>query len=214
MSMDPVLFGVAAPAVASGAQAVGRAVDSATQSFGDLLQSAGHLFSAEPGTSLPMEAEEPVSLDAPRFAVLGELLAGDSAENLSLEDLQLHANGLQEDIQQRIQDALASAGIELEEPLQLSISGKDGSLEVNGAHPQRALIEAVLNGDQSLVEDFQKLVTERQILDHYTHSKLFAKEFAKQPWQAIAEQAGAENDRAHATLEVSKSSGNLQLQID
>ncbi|NOY42088.1 MAG: hypothetical protein GXP26_09660 [Planctomycetes bacterium] len=217
MSMEPILFGVAAPAIATGASTVSRAAGTVAQSFSRTLQSASQLLTTEPSAETPSPQQASGS-EGPRFALLSKLLAGKSPSgtpsNLTIEDVQSHANNLQADLQQRIQDALAGAGVELEQPLRLKISGADGSLEVDGAHPQRAIIEAALNSDPSLATDFQQLSSERKILDLYARSKTFAKDFAAQPWQAMASQTGRSNERYNATLEVSKNNGQLQLQFD
>ncbi len=217
MSMDPILFGAAAPAIATGASTVGRAAGTIAQSFSRTLQSASQFLATEPIAEAP-SPQQSLDNEAPRFALLSKLLAGASPDgtpsNLTIEDVQRHANNLQADLQQRIQDSLISAGVVLESQLRLKISGSDGSLEVDGTHPQRAVIEAALNSDPSLAVDFQQLSTEYKILDIYARSKTFAKDFAMQPWQAIASKTGRANDRHAAVLETSKSNGQLQLRFD
>jgi hypothetical protein len=220
MSMEPVLLGAAAaPVIASGANAAGRAASTFTQSFQSVLQSAGGLLTSEPAANASNPADEQsLAVDNPRFALLSNMLAGNTAaeatEPLSIADIQTHVEQLQTDVEQRIESVLADAGIRLDSPLQIALSGIDGSLEVVGAHPQRAAIEAALNSDPTLAADFQVLSAEQKLLEHYASSRTFAKEFASQPWQAIASRSGSGNERYQATLEVAEGSGQLRLQFE
>ncbi|TWU25751.1 hypothetical protein [Bythopirellula polymerisocia] len=58
----------------------------------------------------------------------------------------------------RVQGALSSAGIQIEEPLELTV--EDGKLVVVGNHPQRTLIEATLAQDPELAEEVIQLLQE------------------------------------------------------
>ncbi len=219
MSMEPILFGVAAPAVASGASTVARAADAVTKSFRGALESAGDLLTPGSGSESHAQAAEQVSTgDDGRLGLLSELLAGassvDTRSKLSIEDIQADARQTQDDIEKRIEEALDRAGIKLDSPLRLTVSGIDGTFEVDGIHPQRAVIEAALNSDRTLAADFQKLSAERQIVDFYGRSKSFARDFATEPWHAIANLTGRDIQRHEATLEFSNANGRLQLQFD
>ena len=59
-------------------------------------------------------------------------------------------------MQQRIQQQLATAGIQVTQPLEL-ISNGQGGIAVAGSHPQQAAIEEVLGGDVLLERDFNNL---------------------------------------------------------
>lgn len=223
MSMEPVLLGVAAPAIVSGASKVGRAVAAVTQPFRSALNAAGHLLTTETNspshfqTAVPSPEQVPDDGD-PRFALLSELLAGKSSTgnstSLTREDVLSHASKLQADIEERIQDALARAGIKLESPLRLEVSNLDGTIEVSGIHSQSAVIEAALNSDPTLASDIQKLSAERDFLDLHARSKRLAKDFAAEPWRTIAAQAGQEDQRHEVLLEVTNKNDRLQLRFD
>ncbi|QEG34774.1 hypothetical protein [Bythopirellula goksoeyrii] len=57
---------------------------------------------------------------------------------------------------ERIEASLSTAGIEITEPLELTVI--DGKLAVVNDHPQRALIEAALAQDPTLVEGLSRLL--------------------------------------------------------
>src|SRR4051812_24165751 len=59
-------------------------------------------------------------------------------------------------MQQRIQQQLAAAGIQLTQPVDL-VSNGQGGIAVAGPHPQQAAIEEVLGSDVLLERDFNNL---------------------------------------------------------
>ena len=66
--------------------------------------------------------------------------------------LKLQVDGMQ----QRIQQQLAAAGIQLSQPVEL-ISNGQGGIAVAGPHPQQAAIEEFLGSDVLLERDFNNL---------------------------------------------------------
>jgi hypothetical protein len=132
-SLQPVLLGLAAP---SAANAAGSLLDRTLQSV------------AEPFA---------VVLDAVAGALASEKQteSGDDTTVTNLDALQIQ-------LASEIEKALSAAGIELTEPITLRISPTDGSLEVAGDHPQRALIESALADEPDLAERFAELFTLRQ----------------------------------------------------
>jgi len=60
------------------------------------------------------------------------------------------------DMQQRIQQQLAAAGIQLTQPVDL-ISNGQGGIAVAGPHPQQAAVEEALGRDVLLERDFNQL---------------------------------------------------------
>lgn len=60
------------------------------------------------------------------------------------------------DFARRLQERLAMAGVSSSQPIEL-VSDGQGGVQVSGDHPERALIEQTLNGDQQLLTEFQKL---------------------------------------------------------
>ncbi len=83
---------------------------------------------------------------------------GESPE-ASLAD---RSSQLQDELAQRIHEALVAAGVDLSNPLRLNLSEADGSLEIAGDHPQATLIEAALAQDPDLADDFRKLLELQQ----------------------------------------------------
>src|SRR5436853_5039710 len=59
-------------------------------------------------------------------------------------------------MQQRLQQQLATAGIQVTQPLEL-ISNGQGGIAVAGSHPQQAAIEEALGSDVLLERDFNNL---------------------------------------------------------
>jgi len=62
-----------------------------------------------------------------------------------------------DEMQQRIQQELAAAGIQLSQPVDL-VSNGTGGIAVARPHPQQAAIEEVLGNDFLLEHDFNQLV--------------------------------------------------------
>src|SRR5262245_54168894 len=70
-------------------------------------------------------------------------------------------------MQQRIQQQLATAGIQLTQPVEL-VSNGQGGIAVAGPHPQQAAIEEVLGSDILLERDFNNLSLDyEEFIDHY-----------------------------------------------
>ncbi len=135
--MDPVLLGLAAP--------------SAARSAGNLLQ-----------RTLSAVAE-------PFSAILHTVAESLAAENQNqstaqVGDLNAQLNELQSTLAGDIHQTLAAAGIDLTVPIEFRISQVDGSLEVVGDHPQRALIESALADNPDLANDFKEVIALRQLL--------------------------------------------------
>lgn len=125
--MEPVLLGLAAPAaVGQAGSVIERTLDTLAIPFAAVLNAVAE-------TLAPAEEVQ---------------------EEIQLDDLRSNFDALQSDLAQRILGALASAGIKLDEPLELRISEFDGRLEVVGDHPQKALIESALADDENLEQDF------------------------------------------------------------
>jgi hypothetical protein len=61
-----------------------------------------------------------------------------------------------DEMQQRIQQQLATAGVQLMQPLEL-VSNGQGGIAVAGPHPQQAAIEEILGSDILLERDFNNL---------------------------------------------------------
>ena len=210
MSMKPVLLGAAAvPAISVGANRAENAAEKVSESFHQLLESAGSLLSLGDGSeSVSSNETAAMALDDPRAVMVRSLLVGDASSvpegQLTIADMRSHADQLREDLEQRISEVLSAAGIQLDSTLRIAVSDLDGSLEVVGAHPQRAAIEAALNSDASLAADFQVLFSEQKFLEEYERSSLLAEAFVEQPWRAIAEFSGQGIARAGAEVEVAR----------
>ena len=135
--MEPVLLGLAATSAASEA--------------GSLLE---HTFKtlAEPFATV--------------LHAVAEAMSSENEESAPIEtsDLKSHLEQMQASLAGRIQQALASAGVELTEPLELRISEIDGTLEVVGEHPQKALIESALADDSDMARGFNELIALQQLL--------------------------------------------------
>ena len=64
-----------------------------------------------------------------------------------------------DELQQRIEQHLAAAGVHLIEPVEL-ISNGQGGIAVAGPHPQQAALEEILGSDILLERDFHLLATD------------------------------------------------------
>jgi hypothetical protein len=70
-------------------------------------------------------------------------------------------------MQQRIQQQLATAGIQLSQPVDL-VSNGQGGIAVAGPHPQQAAIEEVLGSDVLLERDFNNLALDyEEFIEHH-----------------------------------------------
>ena len=186
--MEPALLGLAAPSIASAAGNVGRAVSTVARPlvspFATLLQ---RLHGNRPS------------------------LAAETPQGVTHQSLGARAEQLQADVERRISRALESSGIEIEQPLRLSVSEWDGSLEVSTISPQREVLEAALASDPDLAADFRELAAIRGLLAAIDDHKQFAQEYADDPQRAIADRAWLINDRFEAQLSISEEHGQAVL---
>ncbi len=135
--MEAVLLGLAAPAAVSTAGSLlERSLDTLSVPFSAILESMTDSESADSETSSITD----------------------------IADLQSELANLQANLAARIQNALSSAGIKLDEPLQLRVSELDGTVEVVGNHQQKALIEAALADDPAFARDFAKALAMQQLV--------------------------------------------------
>jgi hypothetical protein len=135
--MEPVLLGLAAPSAANAASnLLERTVNTLSKPFAAVL----HAMTDSADT------------------------ADQTAPALEVANLETQFAKLQTNLAQQINKALASAGVELTEPLELRVSEIDGSLEVVGNHPQRALIESALADDEQLSQNFTTAIALQQLL--------------------------------------------------
>lgn len=135
--MEPVLLGLATPAAVNAAgNLLSRTLSTLAEPFSAVLHAVADSF-------------------AP---------ANEEQAAVQVADLQTALAELQSHLASRIEQALASAGVELTEPLKLSISEIDGSLEVVGEHPQKALIESALANDPELSRSFAEAIALQQLL--------------------------------------------------
>jgi hypothetical protein len=135
--MEAVLLGLAAPAAVSTAGSLlERSLDTLSVPFSAILESMTDSESA----------------------------ATETSSITDIADLQSELANLQASLAARIQNALSSAGIKLDEPLQLRVSELDGTVEVVGNHQQKALIEAALADDPTFARDFAKALTMQQLV--------------------------------------------------
>ncbi|NOY29960.1 MAG: hypothetical protein GXP28_07210 [Planctomycetes bacterium] len=79
-------------------------------------------------------------------------------QTIELEGLEARAGQLQEDLENRIQQAINDSGVQLDFPVRLRLSEFDGALEADAvASPEREILEAALASDPSLADDFRQL---------------------------------------------------------
>lgn len=135
-SLQPVLLGLAAPSAANAAGSLlERTFESVAEPFALMLDAAA------------------------------QVLAGDEEAASESTEAGSYLDQLQAQVAGGIEKALSAAGIELTEPLALRISSTDGSLEVVGDHPQRALIESALADSPDLAAHFAELFVLQQALE-------------------------------------------------
>jgi transposase len=94
-----------------------------------------------------------------------QVLAGEEDATAESTDAASYLDQLQSQLAGEIEKSLSAAGVELTEPLTLRISPTDGSIEVVGDHPQRALIESALADEPDLAAQFAELFALRQELN-------------------------------------------------
>jgi hypothetical protein len=132
-SLQPVLLGLAAPSAANAAGSLlERTLESVAEPFAMILDAVAETLASEEQTESESDA---------------------ASTNLDALQIQLAS---------QIEEALSAAGIELNEPIELRISPTDGSIEVVGDHPQRALIESALADEPDLAAQFAELLALRQ----------------------------------------------------
>lgn len=75
-------------------------------------------------------------------------------------DLQLLKEQFMETLENRLQDA----GVNVEQAFTLQ-AGEDGTVQVTGAHPDKAAIEAIINTDEQLSAAFGQIVDQGKLVD-------------------------------------------------
>ncbi|QDU98528.1 hypothetical protein [Lignipirellula cremea] len=119
----------------------------AVRQVGETLQSFGEFLSG--GTSIETP---PAAAAAPKIP-FDQLLA-EAGEEPTQAALRSEAQSALASLQQTFTSRLAEAGIDLSQPIELSL--RDGRFRVEG-HPQADQIEAILNGDEELGADAERL---------------------------------------------------------
>ena len=215
MSMEHVMLGAAAPTIASGVNVVARASNSAAQSFANIFESTSQFLAVGPNNN-GSQAHLKINTSNENLShvLLADRLAKSSSHSvLGISGLQDQVDTLQIDLEQRIQQALEKAGIQLEAPLRISISEFDGKLQVDGIHSHRALVESALNADPTLAADFKSLSDQRHLLESYGKSHP-AKESGSNSWQELASQIVGNHGHYKATIEVASDNQRLQIIFD
>jgi len=142
--MTPVAAGTA---IGAGALTLGRG---AIGAVGDGLSFAAELLRATGG----------VSSQNTKASTEASVAARDALELRS------------DELQQRIQQQLAAAGIQLMQPVEL-VSNGQGGIAVAGPHPQQAAVEEALGSDILLERDFNNLALDYEdFVDNYRASDL------------------------------------------
>jgi hypothetical protein len=135
-SLQPVLLGLAAPSAANAASSVlERTFESVAEPFAMMLDAAA------------------------------QALAGEEEAASESTDPGSYLDQLQVQVAERIEKTLSAAGVELTDSITLRISPNDGSIEVVGDHPQRALIESALADEPHLATVLDELFALRQMLN-------------------------------------------------
>jgi len=217
--MESMLLGLATPSLISGATGLGKAVQTATRPFANLLQAAvgqrteSESLSAAVGSGADLL---PVAGN-PHLILLGELLTGQpvttGSGSLEIADIRDHAEGLRSDLENRVRQALSGAGVQSTDRLLLRIAQSDGRLEVVGENSQRLSIEAALASDPSLARDFRQLAAIEQLLTAADQDSDFAEAYSRNPWSAVANYAGRFDSRAEAELSISPLGSEAELRF-
>ena len=128
--MDKLLVGLLSPTVANTLQSSVKLASAAVEPFKTVFDATHNLFERDSNS---------VANEMAKVKNVFELL----------DDF---ASGLQE----RISSLLDQHGIALKEPLELRRSPLDGRVEVFSDHPNRALLEGLINGDAEVSQDLKR----------------------------------------------------------
>ena len=192
--MEPLLLGLAAPSIASAVGSVGRAVT-------PVAKLAMTPFAA----ILQQQSQAPTAPTASKAEV----------HTPTLSDIRDSAKSLQSELVNRIQNAIEDSGVKVNFPVRLQISEFDGRLEVEDiASPDREILEASLNSDPSLTDDFRELSALKKILGIAEDEAGFTEAFAISPHQAITDYLIPGAERHEALLHLSESGDELQLAFE
>lgn len=182
--MEPLWLGIAGPSLVS---KLGHAAQKITQPFSAAMDRAQSLFEEEQAT---VSNESSVAAhDNPHTRLLSEVLTGHPLVGdqsvLRIDYIRIHADNLRDDLSQRIEAALAEAGIENTGEFRIGISPVDGSLEVRGDSPDRAAIENALAKDPTLAGDFRKLSALQSLVTAAEENSEFVEAYEQDPYAAL-----------------------------
>ena len=213
--MDTFTLGLLPSSAATLANAAMRLSSIAALPFADALQSAEQSLHEQTDPAAAFSLRQRDSL-----AALDDVLK--TAEKLpvrSQADFDAHADvtqleaeavALRADIKRGILHALSEAGIRLDEPISLELSPRDGSIEVTGAHPQRAVIEAVLN-KRAVAAGIRTLQAIHEFLSASSDPSWSAQQLLHESAQAAPTRTNSISTRNAARLQVSVLGNELRL---
>lgn len=154
------------------APAAGRAaltlVDQATQTFANMFAAAADTL-GDPSAAVDTDSAEPV------------------ANSVSIESIRTLGKHLTADFHRRAVGVLESAGIDTSHELSLRL-GSEGEIVVLGDHPDKQLVEQLLNADE-LAPLFSQLTGLQEIAHAYDEQQSFRESFGRDPLAAVASHA-------------------------
>ena len=162
--------------------AAGAQLDAGQGGFASLLSA----HAPKQTDSLPTASASDSS--NPRLAAqqkLATTLRANETEQHDLGTLQFHGEQSLRSWHELVSNRLTAHGISLDEPLKLLVRPSDGRIVVQGDHPQKTEIEALLNDDPELASAARGVCMVYDLLRSARRHQEFAKAYEQDPVAAV-----------------------------
>ncbi|MCG8583388.1 MAG: hypothetical protein MI757_01585 [Pirellulales bacterium] len=176
--------GISIAAPAAGREAL-KLIDQATQTFASMLGAAADSLSSQ-------EATTP---DAPTIETSGSSVSIDSIRTLGKH--------LAAELHRRAMSGLEAAGVDTSREFSLRL-GSHSEIIVMGDHPDKDLIEQVLNTEE-LSQLYTRVTGLQEIVHAYDERDSFRESFGRDPLAAVASYAQSPHDSLAGVIQLTLS---------
>lgn len=177
--------GLSMAAPAAGREAL-KLIDQATQTFASMLNAAADTFGAQ----------DQATVDATPEAV-------SSGSSVSIESIRTLGKHLAAEFHRRAMGVLESAGVDTSHEFSLRM-GSQGEVIVMGDHPDKQLVEQILNSDE-LPQLYNRVTGLQEISHAYDERISFRESFGRDPLAAVASYAQSTQDSLAGVIQLTLS---------
>jgi len=105
---------------------------------------------------------------------------------ITLTELETLQQETMSSVKGRLAALFAKNKIDTSKEIRLQV-GSDGSVVVANDHPQKAEIEKLINGDEQLRNDYDKMTSLTEMVGSFKEAAAFQAAYAKDPYTAVAQ---------------------------